>query len=89
MRWKSSQRAQHVHSETTLVRCRVPGHVQGCNPPLLRSDWLDGVHGSAVGEKIFALRTITSDALTSGVQTADIDELGDLLLVDGQRAIWH
>jgi len=50
---------------------------------------LDGVHGSAVGEKIFALRTITSDALTSGVQTADIDELGDLLLVDGQRAIWH
>ena len=39
----------------------------------------------------FALqeRGIAPDALTPGVQTADIDTLVDLLLVDGQKAIWH
>jgi sulfur relay (sulfurtransferase) complex TusBCD TusD component (DsrE family) len=47
--------------------------------------------GVTVLADAFALqeRGITSDALTSGVQTADIDELVDLLLVDGQKAIWH
>jgi sulfur relay (sulfurtransferase) complex TusBCD TusD component (DsrE family) len=34
-------------------------------------------------------RGIVPDALTPGVQKADIDTLVDLLLVDGQKAIWH
>ena len=39
----------------------------------------------------FALqeRGITPDAITSGVQTADMDTLVDLLMADGQKAIWH
>ena len=39
----------------------------------------------------FALqeRGISSESLTPGVQTADIDRLVDLLMVDGQKAIWH
>ena len=39
----------------------------------------------------FALqeRGIPPDALTPGVQTADIDTLVDLLLVEGQKAVWH
>ncbi len=39
----------------------------------------------------FALqeRGIAQKALAPGVQTADIDTLVDLLLVEGQKAIWH
>jgi sulfur relay (sulfurtransferase) DsrF/TusC family protein len=47
--------------------------------------------GVSVLADTFALqeRGIKSDALTSGVQAADMDTLVDLLLVDGQKAIWH
>jgi len=34
-------------------------------------------------------RGIAPDALAAGVQIADIDTLVDLLMVDGQKAIWH
>ena len=39
----------------------------------------------------FALqeRGIPSDGLRPGVQAVDIDTLVDLLMVDGQKAIWH
>lgn len=39
----------------------------------------------------FALqeRGIPTNALMPGVQAADIDALVDLLMVDGQKAIWH
>jgi sulfur relay (sulfurtransferase) DsrF/TusC family protein len=47
--------------------------------------------GVTVLADTFALqeRGIDPDALLSGVQTADMDTLVDLLLVDGQKAIWH
>jgi len=39
----------------------------------------------------FALqeRGIPTTALMSGVQPADLDTLVDLLMADGQKAIWH
>ena len=39
----------------------------------------------------FALqeRGIPTNALLPGVQATDIDALVDLLMVDGQKAIWH
>ena len=39
----------------------------------------------------FALqeRGIPTNALLSGVQASDMDTLVDLLMVDGQKAIWH
>jgi sulfur relay (sulfurtransferase) complex TusBCD TusD component (DsrE family) len=39
----------------------------------------------------FALqeRGIPTDALVPGVQASDIDTLVDLLMADGQKAIWH
>ena len=39
----------------------------------------------------FALqeRGIPTHALMPGVQTSDLDTLVDLLMVDGQKAIWH
>jgi len=39
----------------------------------------------------FALqeRGIPTDALVPGVRASDIDTLVDLLMADGQKAIWH
>ena len=47
--------------------------------------------GVTVMADAFAMqeRGISSEALTPGVQAADIDSLVDLLMVDGQKAIWH
>jgi sulfur relay (sulfurtransferase) complex TusBCD TusD component (DsrE family) len=47
--------------------------------------------GVAVLVDTFALqeRGITPDTLTPGVQTANIETLVDLLIADGQKAIWH
>lgn len=47
--------------------------------------------GVTVMADTFALqeRGIASNALVPGVQTADMDTLVDLLMVDGQKAIWH
>ena len=47
--------------------------------------------GVTVLADTFALqeRGIPSDSLRPGVQAVDIDTLVDLLMVDGQKAIWH
>ena len=47
--------------------------------------------GVTVLADTFALqeRGISSAALVPGVQAADIDTLVDLLMADGQKAIWH
>jgi len=34
-------------------------------------------------------RGMDAEALTAGVKTSDMDALVDLLMVDGQKAIWH
>ena len=52
---------------------------------------LAGSPGVTVLADTFALqeRGIMSDALAAGVQTADMETLVDLLMTDGQKAIWH
>jgi sulfur relay (sulfurtransferase) DsrF/TusC family protein len=47
--------------------------------------------GVTVLADTFALqeRGIPPEALVPGVQASDIDTLVDLLMVDGQKAIWH
>ena len=47
--------------------------------------------GVTVMADTFALqeRGIAPGTLTAGVQTADVDTLVDLLMADGQKAIWH
>ena len=47
--------------------------------------------GVTVLADTFALqeRGLPPDALVPGVQASDIDTLVDLLIVDGQKAIWH
>jgi len=47
--------------------------------------------GVTVLADTFALqeRAIPPAALVSGVRTADMDTLVDLLMADGQKAIWH
>jgi hypothetical protein len=47
--------------------------------------------GVTVLADIFALRErgIPPNSLTPGVRAADIETLVDLLMTDGQKAIWH
>jgi len=47
--------------------------------------------GVTVLADTFALqeRGMSLDALVPGVQVSDIDTLVDLLMADGQKAIWH
>jgi len=72
-----------------LVQNGVLASRKGAKADALRS--LTGTRGMTVLADEFSLRErgIWRDKLADGVETAGIDQLVDLLITDGCKAVWH
>ena len=85
--------AELAAEETPVTLFLVQNGVLACrqDADVRRLTALATTPGVALLADMFALqeRGIAPDTLRPGVQTVDIETLVDLLMTDGQKAIWH